>query len=859
MPVLTVAAPRPGRRHREPITSGVPWPRGVLFGPTRLTLVDARGDAVPLQTRALDHWSDGSLRWVLLDWHADLDEDGRATYRVEPGDGPKIATPTSPLSVTTLANGLLVDTGAARFEMRSGGRFPFEAVLVEGVPAFDPEQSRLTMEDRTGRTFTPSIEHINLVEDGPVRVAIRMEGGLGGLHVLAFLHMFAGQAHVRMDLTLRNPQPAVHPANLWDLGAGGSTFMRDVSWTLALPDDPAVEAPRIDFSERSGGPGRHFENALELYQDSSGGDRWDSRAHVNRDGVVPLVFPGYRLRGDGGEEFGHRASPIVTLTRGRRVLSAALEYFWQDFPKAIEADATTGTVTVRLFPRQSADVHELQGGERKTHRVAVAFTEDRVGEGPLDWCRAPALATAPPSWYAQVAASPYLTPKVDDVNATYLELVDAAIEGEDTFETKREWVDEHGWRHFGELYADHEAVFHRGDHPLVSHYNNQYDVVGGCVVQYLRSGDRRWWSLMREAARHMADIDVYHTDDDKSAYNHGLFWHTYHYVDAATGTHRAYSRRVGIPGGGPSGGHLYTTGLMMDHFLTGDPLARETAIELARYVIDADDGRRTVFRWLTGGHTGHVSGSAGPGYHGPGRAPANAINALVDGHRLTGGPAYLAKAEQLITRCVHPTDDLDARDLLHAETRWFYTMFLQALGKYLDVKAELDQRDRLYAQARASLLHHARWMADHECPYLDKPQVLEYPTETWAAQDMRKSDVFHLAARHAGPAERARFHERAGFFFESSIRTLATSTTRALARPVVLLMTNGAMHGHFQQAPDDTAAPPASDVADFGVPEKFVPQKIVAIRRARRIVLATAGLTLATLAAGMAWLFIGHR
>ncbi len=60
----------------------------------------------------------------------------------------------------------------------------------------------------------------------------------------------------------------------------------------------------------------------------------------------------------------------------------------------------------------------------------------------------------------------------------------------------------------------------------------------------------------------------------------------------------------------------------------------------------------------------------------------------------------------------------------------------------------------MYAYARASLLHYARWMAEHEYPYLEKPEILEYPTETWAAQDMRKSEIFDYAARHTTGAER---------------------------------------------------------------------------------------------------------
>ncbi len=45
--------------------------------------------------------------------------------------------------------------------------------------------------------------------------------------------------------------------------------------------------------------------------------------------------------------------------------------------------------------------------------------------------------------------------------------------------------DEYGWRHFGDLYADHEAVGHSGETPRVAHYNNPYDVIYGAIFQWL--------------------------------------------------------------------------------------------------------------------------------------------------------------------------------------------------------------------------------------------------------------------------------------------------------------------------------------------------------------------------------------
>jgi hypothetical protein len=696
-------------------------------------------------------------------------------------------------------------------------------------------RTHFTAEDEAGRRYEPLVERVELEDVGPVRASVRVDGELvcaGARQLLRFtarIHFFAGSATVRFALTLLNPRKAEHPGGLWDLGNGGSVYLRDAALTLTLPEGTGEVVVRC--SPELGAPFQPLGLPVELYQDSSGGEHWRSTNHLNRHHVVTTTFRGYRLRNAAEERVGHRSTPSLSLTRGRSTLSIAVPHFWQNFPKALEASA--GALVLRLFPRQHADLHEIQGGEQKTHEFYVAFARDGVTEEPLAWARSPMQTRATPEWYCDSGAVPYLTPRSTDPHTEYVSLVDAAIEGEDTFERKREVIDEYGWRHFGDIYGDHEAVFHKGPAPLASHYNNQYDPVAGFAYQFLRSGDFRWFRHMEELAAHVIDIDLYHTDRDKAAYNHGLFWHTVHYVDADTGTHRSYPKAGRVCGGGPANEQNYATGLMLHHFLTGSPASREAALELARWVIDMDDGNKTVFRWLARGDTGLASASRTPFYHGPGRGAANSVLALLDGHRLSNDAAFLAKAEQLIRRCIHPADDIGARNLLDAENRWFYTMFLQALGRYLDYKAELGQLDTPYAYAHASLLHYARWMAEHEYPYLEKPEILEYPTESWPATDMRKSEIFKYAAKHAVGAERGRFLERSEFFFRSSISTLAGMRTRTLCRPVVILLSFGFMHSYFQQCPDTVAPVPPDVTHDFGTPEVFVPQKMRAKRRLR--------------------------
>jgi hypothetical protein len=850
----------PGKRssqetlHGEPLTFGVPLPSGFAGDVQHWTFGAGDRPGTPVQTRVLDRWADGSPRWVLVDVQADVissDRGGVNNYFIDCGPNSNVAAPQSGITIAESGGTLTVDTVAARFTLCAGGRFPFEAVQVGGSAALDVPASGLSITDAGGVVHRASITAVEVEERGVLRSVVKLTGSVPlskagqALDLTARVHFFAGLPTVRLLVTLTNPNRATHPGGFWDLGDPGSILIKDVALTLTLPT--AGTNALVQASREIGSPWARFDAPFELYQDSSGGENWQSPNHINRAHRVPNSFKGYRLKAGDVVESGLRATPVVAVEaveQGSAVVAATMPHFWQNFPKAIEALGCS--LTLRLFPGQYGDLHEIQGGEQKTHECFLSFGSDRVSERPLEWCRARTIARVDPDWCLASGAVPFLAP-LDESHAA---LVNAAVEGPDRFEVKREAIDEYGWRHFGEIYGDHESAKQK-EKPLISHYNNQYDPIAGFAYQFLRTGDPRWSAMMSELAAHVVNIDVYHTVRDKWTYNHGLFWHTYHYGDADTATHRTYplAGRGRIHGGGPSADHNYTTGLMLHYFLTGEESSRRTAVDLAEFVINLDDGRKTVFRWLDTGDTGRATLSAG--YYGPGRGPANSVNALVDGHRLTGDSRFLAKAEQLIRRVVHPEEDITKHRLDDPEARWFYTMFLQSLGKYLHYKAERVNLDAMYAYGRASLLHYTRWMEAHEYPYLEKPEKLEFPTETWAAQDIRKSDVFYYAALHASGEERVTFEERGRFFHRSSIDLLKRAPTRAFARPVIVLLTSGFMEGWFTRHPG-SEEPKAPDESSFGQHQVFVPQRARAEKRAKWLA-ATGAILMVIVAALLLW------
>ena len=810
----------------QPVTVGIPFPRGMLKPHDPLRLLDSYEQEHPLQTQPLRCWDDGSVQWLLMDTILPPNYSGSG-WKLQMC--PPYGQQNWPrMNLSESEDTYIVNTGEATFYLHRSSFPSLLRVLVDGNSFLGKESNRLQFVDHHGVAHSPIVERTECESVGPVRATIRYEGGFDGspCRFVARYCFFAGTGFARIQFTLHNPQRAKHPGGLWDLGDTGSVLFRELSLQFELDTTSNrtiswTTDGECPVNEQQGG-------CLEIYQDSSGGVNWQSKNHVNRDGQVAISFRGYRVRSGSVEQFGERASPVVSLRNDVGQLGVAIPEFWQQFPKAIETNGTT--LRLALFPSQAQDLFEIQGGERKSHTMWLQFNlAEHADASDLRWVHHPARIQADPEWYQSAGVFPCDGMASQEEVSKLDALLNEVVSGESSVFARRECVDEYGWRHFGEVYADHEGEHYNGPPPVISHYNNQYDQIYGALLQYIITGDPRWYEFFDPLARHVMDIDIYHTTEDRSAYNGGLFWLTDHYVSAETSTHRTYSKSNcpggGQPyGGGPSSNHLFTTGLMHYYFLTGDINARDAVLTLADWVIRMDDGRTTVFGLIDGGPTGLASMTGTEDYHGPGRGGGNSINALMDGWLVSGCRTYLDKAEELIRRCIHPKEDMESRDLLNVEKRWSYTMFLRVLDRYLKLKAEMNAFDFSYEYARASLIHYAKWMLENECPYFDHPEQLEYPTETWAGQEFRKGNVLRLAASYVNEPLRSRLWQKGLELSERAWHDLMRFETRTSARSVALILTEGVLDVSLRTMPTKVVQPVNAEW-DFGEPQPFVPQK----------------------------------
>ena len=788
-----------------PVEVGVPIPQGQAFSLQQLQL-QCDGHIVSCAAQPLNDWHDKSIKWVNLIFFAK--PGASENYELVINQAAKaITAPASGLVCSNTQDCLTIQNADFSFELQ---RDPFEFSLtspeketssvnsaVNSVSLFNAQNNVLP-----GHIVDVHTNTFHDLADGSVSVIkLRISGYHGTDKASSLADFYADitlyyqQSCIKFAYTVRNPKAALHSGGNWDLGDPHSLYFTALNFDMALgqPGDIHYQLE----------PGENWQNTqsadISIKQFSSGGENWQSPIHWDHKQHIPFSQQGYQVcRDDVSIAEADRATPSVFVQDS---FGLTLENFWQNFPKSIVIQGDT--ISLGLFPQQGGIQYELQGGEQKTHTL---WLNAAGGQEGLAWVHQKPSVILPKEIYQQGASFLYLNKHSAD--APLRALILNALDSDSNFYRKREIVDQYGWRNFGDLYADHETAGYQGQEIFVSHYNNQYDPLFGFLRQYMIDGDNRWFELADDLAKHVTDIDIYHTTQDKKEYNGGLFWHTDHYLQAFTSSHRSYSKYQAsgayqdhAGGGGPGGQHCYTSGLMLHYLMTGNDNSKQAVLTLTDWITDVFEGSYTCLELLLALKNRHVLGLKNhfTGQYPLDRGTANYIVALLDSHELTQQADYLHRVEHIVHNAMHPDEDLTQRQLHNVEITWFYTVLLQALTRYLHVKESAGEFDSPFYYARDCLLNFADWMVDNEYLYLDKPDILEYPNDTWTAQDLRKAQIF-AAASYFSNDLRPQYMQKAHYFELEVYKRLAVSNTKTYTRIMILIMQNYGATDHYHNS-----------------------------------------------------------
>jgi len=581
---LTIEEPSGVARKGWPVTSGVPLPAGALKDPTKARLI-ALGRELPLQTEVLAKWPDGSVKWLLLDFQMDLRPEQKAALRLDYGPRVKRAPVRDPLKLYDVAGAATVVTGPLKLELKSARPDPLGSVWLDldrngrfsSRERITSEQdSGIVLTDAKGATFRSDTSPAKVVieQRGPMRACLRIEGahaapgGKKMFRYVARVHAYRGKPYVRVFYTFINDWP--------------DSLMADIrSLAIDVGLSGTAGAPRCSAG---GENGLHSEKrgaeALRVFQ-------VDDRSYTVD-----------------GKAAGKRAPGWMDVSTAEFGVTAFVRSFWQNWPKGLSASGRMLSVEVcppfekglydgkpldednRLYYYLHDGRYRFKVGCARTHEVWYDFHGRSRGTAECDRFAmsgaGPLLATCDPEYICATKAMGEMPPADPKKYDGYDARVEAAMK---KHLDRREKLREYGMLNFGDWFGERK----------VNWGNLEYDLQHGLLLQYARTGDRRYYLRAEEAARHHIDVDVMHAANSHvknpwgPAPKAGEVWlHCLHH----TGGYYEYGK-VKLPvsktyfmGHSRNWGHIWIGGDIDYYLFSGDRRAREVALAVADRMIE---------------------------------------------------------------------------------------------------------------------------------------------------------------------------------------------------------------------------------------------------------------------------------
>ncbi|MBT7302191.1 MAG: hypothetical protein HN849_21870, partial [Victivallales bacterium] len=601
-------------RAKWPVTSGVPFPEGHLGSADNLRLRGADGTPVPLQCQVLAEWPDGSVRWGLLDFQADVAASAESNYLLGYGNAVRAEAVETSLIVRENDERVTVDTGAVSFAISKTDFRLFEDVRVGGRTVVGPGGLRMT--DPAGREYVARRpDTVEIEELGPLRVCLRVAGrfvdsdGEPWFGYELRIHAYAGQPFVRV----------IHNYTCLPKGETSYAFAE-----RRQPQDSPVGSMSLALTLAKGG------DSVRVGTTATGG----SLSVALGDGA-PLEI---RQKSESEGTVGDRVFGRLPGWAATGDILVAVRDFWQLYPNALSfrkqgnaCDVSTGIlpqIAAADYP-SAADTPEdwvwgylrdgayrLRRGEGRSHELFLTFGQtdaDATTGMAQSQLAEPLMAQAAPGWYSSTGALGPFQPQ-DKRFAEYDKAFDRGLEG---ILARRESEKFFAGR-FG-LYGKRNFGDHFGSDGM-NWDNLEYDFTHCCLTQYMRTGDLRVLRVGRESHLHNRDVDCLTIRPG---------------FERLCGHDGDHSRQLA------GMGHTWCEGAWEYYFLTGDRRSAQKALGIS------NDLAYRVAR---------LCGQGAPGAGGS-RDYGWSVVGLVAAYRATADPLYLNAArevEEVIVRTQHP-------------------------------------------------------------------------------------------------------------------------------------------------------------------------------------------------------------
>ena len=355
-----------------PILVGVPFPKGALQSAVQVRLLGPDGRERPSQVKSVATWAPGknaSIRWVHLDFQADVTAGGTAKYQVEFGKGVKRQAVTRPLKATETLDQIEIDTGVLRlivnrktfrfidqawYDANRNGRYEDAEQVLKPKAGTGPYL--VDHKDNRYDAAKDKAPQVILEEHGPMRAVIRAEGWHRAGKTEGLVEGRAGP---------EAPKDALCKFIVRIVAYRGKPYVRVFHTFVFTADSNKVRLRDIGLPLRP-----DFGGNVRF-----GLDKSESRMPSTANGhLLQVDDERFELRGAAAKQSqsGGRAPGWFGIEGKGRGLFVMMRDFWQQYPKELEC--TRNEMIVHFWPAHGAPVtHPIEKiTARNIHRLWFA-------------------------------------------------------------------------------------------------------------------------------------------------------------------------------------------------------------------------------------------------------------------------------------------------------------------------------------------------------------------------------------------------------------------------------------------------------------------------------------------------------
>lgn len=564
-------------RRQEPVTTGVPLPRGWAVSTEGLAL-SSSGRPLPAEFRAAALWPDGSIRWLHMDFKLDMPKNGHRYLSIDKG-APQSYD--SPLRVERTQGRIIVTTGRLRAEVAEAGFNIIDRLHVgEGYASelVAPHERGLLMwaGGVEYSSFNDKSSVVEIEHSGPMRLVLRAEGDLvsasgeKAFRYICRLYFFSESPLVRLAFTFENRGPYLE----------------------SREDKVSLQGLHAELPV-SGAPGRFFLGMPDQVSagEFSGGD---GVASISAPKSTELRFAAGGVERNIGNPKALKSDRIgwAALQAGDFVAGVGVRDFWQMHPSRVEVRQADGMLVAGLVPHDGTNSIDIYSGVARTHYLNFAFLpgEDSAWlEGALAAVQRPLLAVADPAWNCRdtrafsglTERNPALYPPENRAEAARVESeldkgLLSMLEKVDSRNKNGVTAEGYGLLGWGDAmhYAWQPGV---NDPRNIAWNGHYYDLPHMCCLEFIRTGDYRWLDFFLSRAYHLMDVHLTHFEPGHRLNGASRYCPpTDHVRVDPSNTSDFLTAGVYIS---PYANHHKTEGLFDRYYLTGDERSIEVALK----------------------------------------------------------------------------------------------------------------------------------------------------------------------------------------------------------------------------------------------------------------------------------------